>query len=213
MDEKSGQEIHSWDDSPMSQTLKAALDEILVKVSDAEAEIAARQAELTPLKITANSLAKLVGITEPFTTVDGPAQNVAPRLRTLSWRPDQFFGRPLPDCVSEILDSRKDAGLNGPATIDEIFDALKGGGFRFGGSGSDENSKRAVKISLTKNNTHFAKIGDAFGLRRWYPGSKSPSRKGRATEDEGGDESSSETSEDEAKPETKEDETPVKMPD
>jgi hypothetical protein len=171
----------------MSQTLKAAIDEIVQEVSVIEAEIAAKLAEAAPLKLAANTLAKKVGIAEPFTDVNSPvATTTVPRVKTVAWRSDQFFNRPLAECVSEILETRKASGKDGPASMDEIFDALKAGNYRFGGSGSDENSKRAVKISLTKNNQYFAKIGeDSFGLRKWYGPGRPMARKSNGSK--GGD--------------------------
>lgn len=177
----------------MSQTLKAAIDELIAEVSVVEAEIAAKLAEVAPLKLAANALAKKVGMAEPFTDVSSPAVTHAPRARVISWRSDQFFNRPLADSVVEILDTRKASGKEGPADMDEIFEALKAGGYRFTGGGSDENSKRAVKISLTKNNAYFAKIGDnSFGLRRWYPAGKSATKKSNGSKGQDSGEQNSE---------------------
>jgi hypothetical protein len=147
----------------MSTGLQLAIDEIL-KVIDA------KEAELLPLKVSANTLARQIPTDEPFPGIESGSSSTRGKLAKLSWRIDQFFNKPLAGCVSEILTTRRGAGLDGPATVDELFDDLKAGGFRFqGSSGNDENTKRAIKTALTKNTAQFAKIGeDKFGLKLWY---------------------------------------------
>ncbi len=163
----------------MSQAYKEAIESLLMDISAKEAEIAAKLAEVAPLKLAANTLAKIVGLTEPFADVNVPVSLVGPHTSAVKWPEAHFYNRQLTDCVVEILDARKTAdGKGRPASVDEIYEALKSGNYRFGGSGSEENSKRAVKISLTKNTSHFSKIGDdSFGLKRWYGPMKSGGKK------------------------------------
>lgn len=149
----------------MSTGLQLAIEEILKEVS-------AKEAELLPLKIAANTLARKVPQPEPFPDLDGfsptfPGGKSASRL---TWRIDQFYGRSLAGSVVEIMTSRKQAGMEGPCTIDELHEDLKSGGFKFtGSSGNDENTKRGIKIALTKNTAQFVKIGDdTYGLKAWY---------------------------------------------
>jgi hypothetical protein len=151
----------------MSERLKAAIEEI-------EAQIKAKEAEIiNPLKITVNHLCQLIGEAARY-EIDGSGASGQPKRNILNWRKDQFYGRPLAQCVTEYLEARETAGLDRSATVDDIYDALSKGGYKSEGtSGSDENAKRAIKISLTKNTAQFSKIGDElFGLKKWYPNAK-----------------------------------------
>jgi hypothetical protein len=148
----------------MSTPIEAAIAEIKEK-------IAAKEREVLPLRITVNELCKIAGLPEEYPNVNSPdASTTATAATTLSWRSDQFFGRPLAGCVVEYFEARKKAAKEGPATVDEIYEALSAGGFRFEGtSGSEANTKRAIKISLTKNTAQFVKVkDDLFGLKKWY---------------------------------------------
>lgn len=86
-------------------------------------------------------------------------------------RSDQFYGKKLAKATREFLDMRQVANL-GPASVTEIFDALKRGGYKFEAS-SDDNAKRGLRQSLTKNSHTFHRIpGGEFGLIDWYPEEK-----------------------------------------
>lgn len=88
-------------------------------------------------------------------------------------RGDQFYGQPLASAVREILELRKSAGI-GAATVNEIYASLIQGGFRFDAK-DDENSKRSLRISLTKNSTLFHRLPNGqYGLLAWYPAVKPP---------------------------------------
>jgi hypothetical protein len=142
-----------------------AIDEIV-------AQIEAKEAEIAPLKLTVNHLCQLAG-EEPRYQVDGSghAGVPQPKRNILNWRSDQFFNRPLAQCVTEYLVAREEAGggLERAASVDEIYEALAKGGFRFEAAGSEENIKRSIKISLTKNTAQFAKVSEnLYGLKKWY---------------------------------------------
>jgi len=160
----------------MSERLKAAIDEIVAQIVAKEAEV------ITPLKITVNQLCLLVGEPARY-AIDGTGASGQPKRNILNWRADQFFGRPLAQCVTEYLEARETAGLERAASVDDIFEALSKGGYKFEGtSGNDENTKRAIKTSLTKNTAQFAKIGELFGLKKWYPNAKT-TRKSNGKDD------------------------------
>lgn len=91
---------------------------------------------------------------------------------TTSIRRDQWYGQPLATAMREYLTMRRSAGL-GPATAQEIHAALAAGGYLFD-TKDDDNAKRGIRISLTKNTAIFHKLpgGNTFGLAEWYPNAK-----------------------------------------
>lgn len=99
----------------------------------------------------------------------------------LSIRGDQFYGQPLATCIRQILEMRK-ALQQGPATVNDIYAALLQGNFQFD-TKNEENAKRNLRISLSKNTAIFHKLPNGkFGLLEWYPNVK-PS-KARDDDDE-----------------------------
>ena len=78
--------------------------------------------------------------------------------------------------VREILEMRKAGGL-GAASVNEIYDMLVTGGFHFDAK-DDENAKRSLRISLTKNSALFHRVPNGqYGLLSWYPAVKTPKDK------------------------------------
>jgi hypothetical protein len=144
----------------MSDRLNAAIEEL-------QEQIAQKEQELLPLKQTVNQLCKVSNRDPLYDLSDGGS--ISPKSK-LKWRVDQFFNESLSGSVADILAARKDAGLEGPATIDELYEALVAGGFKFEGTtGNEEHQKRALKTALTKNSNQFVKISEnVFGLRIWY---------------------------------------------
>ncbi|MBI1830369.1 MAG: hypothetical protein HYR84_02825 [Planctomycetes bacterium] len=108
-------------------------------------------------------------------------------------RGDEYFGQPLQTVVREVLVSRKSSNL-GPASVAEIYSAMLGGGYQFE-SRDEENAKRGLRISLTKNSATFTKLpGGKYGLREWYPAIKDS--KPRANQKETGTDATEETADD-----------------
>lgn len=91
---------------------------------------------------------------------------------SLAIRSDQFYGQPLAASIREVLEMRR-ALKQGPATVNELYEALLQGGFKFD-TKNEDNSKRGLRISLTKNTVTFHKLPNGkFGLLEWYPNAKS----------------------------------------
>lgn len=144
----------------MSQKLIDAIDEVKVQIH-------LKEQEILPLKIAVNQLCALAGIPQEYDVTSAGNQQSA--RRALAWRVDHFFNRPLASSIIEIMEVRKAAGLDGPTSVNELYAALVEGGFKFEGSSSEENNKRALRISLTKNTAQFVKVkDDVFGLKKWY---------------------------------------------
>lgn len=110
--------------------------------------------------------------------------------------PDEFFGKPLATAVRDFLKRRGQA-----VPLVEIYEALKQGGFEFGGE--EKFQPRGLAISLSKNTQTFVylKSSDSYGLLEFYPEytkKKEERRKKGGTEQE-----ESETQESENKKENK----------
>jgi hypothetical protein len=77
----------------------------------------------------------------------------------------RYEGKRVATAVKDYLGKRGTA-----ATVDEIFAALKGGGFRFGSAGSKKGEGRQWLLeSLRKNTRAFQRTSDgSFGLTLWY---------------------------------------------
>ncbi len=149
----------------MSNPYVTALDTLKADIAAKEAQLLA---ELIPLKTTANQLSKLAGLPDAY-DLDAPESNSAATKRGLKFKEDQFFNKPLATSVVAYMEARDEAKMERPASIDEIYDSLVSGGFKFeGATGNPENSKRALKIALTKNTAQFVKIGEKFALKKWY---------------------------------------------
>lgn len=90
---------------------------------------------------------------------------------TLSIRSDQFYGQPLAGAIRTILELRRKQD-RGPATVNEIFASLTEGGFAFD-TRNEDNAKRGLRVSLTKNSVTFHKLPNGkYGLLEWYPNAK-----------------------------------------
>lgn len=86
-------------------------------------------------------------------------------------RADQFYGLPLNTAMRNYLEMRKAANL-GPATITEIFKALKEGGYKFD-TKNDDIARIVVGNSLRKTAVVFHKLPTGqYGLLSWYPAAK-----------------------------------------
>lgn len=80
-----------------------------------------------------------------------------------------YYRKPFATAVRDYLMRRKSGGL-GPATADEIFEALGQGSFDFQAKRA-VLQKRSLQISLAKNTAAFERLpDDSFGLAEWYRG-------------------------------------------
>jgi len=148
------------------------------------------ETELAQKKRLVNELCKEYGHSPRYPDVEQP--KVA-SLGTLSR--DQFYGRPMATVVREYLEMRgpSNRGGRGAASVNEIYDALSTGGFKFE-TKDEANAKRVLRIALSKNSVTFHKVGNNYGLLEWYPNVK-PTRQLREELPEGAGEEESEPEE------------------
>jgi len=102
---------------------------------------------------------------------------------------DVFYGRPLATVMREFMEARGPSarGGLGAATVNEIYDALVAGGFKFE-TRDEANAKRGLRIALSKNTTTFHKVGNAYGLSEWYPAASRAAQRAAEKAARGGDE-------------------------
>lgn len=153
------------------EQIKPLLDPLNAKITERAKRLAADLAADREDKNAANVLCKMAGMPELY-KVDGPLEGTGtPPPTPLKFRVDQFVGLELSEAVTAYLEARKASGtVEGPATIDEIYDGLLAGGYKFGGTTENPaNHKRAMNIALTRNTAQMHKINEnTFALRRWY---------------------------------------------
>jgi hypothetical protein len=138
-------------------------EHVQLTLGDVLAEITALETQVSEKKKLANMLSRMAGVGQPFQDVETSSASAI--------RPDEFYGRPLATAVEEVLVRRKRAGL-GAATVAEIYESLKQGGFFFN-TKNDDNAKRNLYDKLSKNpKFHRLPNGSNYGLTSWYPNIK-----------------------------------------
>jgi hypothetical protein len=156
----------------MSENIESAIDEV-------QQRIVALQKEVTAQKRAVNILCGIVGREPLYAGADIEESH----HQTATTR-DLYYGQDIADVIEDILRRRKQAS-KGSATVSEIYDAMKAGGFRFDAK-NDDNAKRGVYISLGRN-AKFHKLPDgSYGLALWYPAIKV--KKAKNGDDAEGDE-------------------------
>src|SRR6266540_1433883 len=88
-------------------------------IADLQAHLQQQEQEALDTKRLINNLCKRAGMPPIY----GDAELVASSGPSLSIRSDQFYGQPLAGSIREILEMRR-ALKQGPATVNEIYDAL-----------------------------------------------------------------------------------------
>jgi hypothetical protein len=127
-----------------------------------QAQVLDLERQLADRKRMVNSLCDLIGRARVYADTE-------PRPgASIGIRGDEFYGKPLASAVRSILEKRAAAGL-WAAELDEIFDAMKLGGFRFDAK-NDVTARRSLAISLAKNSVTFHRLPNGtIGLTEWYP--------------------------------------------
>ena len=130
-------------------------------IEELKVKIAEKERELAEMKKTVNQLCKLARHSPVYPT-ESESENVLTGLL----RGDEYYMQPIAKVIGLILEKRKISGA-GPATVQEIYDAMKAGGYKFD-SKDDENAMRGISISMSKNVAKFHKLPSGkFGLTEW----------------------------------------------
>jgi hypothetical protein len=152
-------------------------EQFVAVIETLQTELQEKEQEAADLKKLINSLCIKAKMPLLYNDVELQTNRSAGKFRS-----DHFYGQPLASAVREILTARKAAG-QGAASVSDIFNVLSSGGFKFETSNED-NAKRGLRISLSKNNTVFHKLPNGnWGMREWYPNIKETKVK---TEEEAG---------------------------
>ena len=143
-------------------------------------KIRGKEEEAMKLKKIVNDLCTEEGEQTMFPNVTTESVGT---LRSL--RSDQFYGQTLSGAARQYLEMRRATGL-GAASVADLFQALKSGGYKFE-TKNDDYAKNGLRIALRKSSSVFHRLpnGD-YGLLSWYerpkatptPG-KSKRRRGR----------------------------------
>lgn len=130
------------------------------------------EAETISLKRAANTLARRFRLSEPFANIEDTAAS----RTSVAIRADHFVNFNAPAAAARAyLELR---GKNrGAATIEDIYEALRRGGYDFG-TPNDNEGKGFLKVALAKDqNVHRidnGPFGVSYGLVAWYPDAKKP---------------------------------------
>jgi hypothetical protein len=150
-------------------------DHIVQTISDLEKKVQEYESNALRVKTTINELCSMAGIPKRYASGD-----LEPTGGGFNIRSDQFHARPLATIVREYLEMRKRVDL-GPATVDEIFDALAQGGYESGAK-TDAIAKISLNNSINKNPIFYKLPNKRWGLLEWYPKAKQ-----RQTEEDDGE--------------------------
>jgi hypothetical protein len=146
--------------------------EILNTIEVLTNKIRAKEEEATKLKKLVN---ELCAEAETEIRYPGISESEAGTLAAL--RSDQFYGLTLTAAIRNYLERRKASGL-GAASVDEIYRAIKEGGYKFE-TKKEENAKISVGNALRKTSSIFHRLPNGhFGLLAWYPSAKAPPERG-----------------------------------
>jgi hypothetical protein len=152
--------------------VEKAIEELVKKVS-------AQEQELLESKKTINRLCLMVN-KQPLYTISEEKTGIADFGEL---RGDEYYGRPLATVITKILQKRNVKG-SGPATIREIYEEMKAGGYQFGAK-NDENAMKTVRNNMTKNQKFHQLPNGKFGLKEWYPVAQESTKNGKGPKKQG----------------------------
>ncbi len=127
-----------------------------INIDDLEAQLQDQLAKVLATKKALNILYTMIGEEPPYD------EAIEERKTKTTTKRDEYFNKPLATAVRMFLEKKGEA-----ATVTEIIDELKSGGYDFG---NERFADKNLRISLAKNTALFAylKANDSFGLRKAY---------------------------------------------
>jgi hypothetical protein len=140
-------------------------------ISDLEKRLWELETEARKIKITINCLCDVTGQTPKYPDIE--------KATSSQLKGDEYHGRPLATVITDVLETRKSLQL-GPATVDEIYNTMLDGGYRFTAK-TEAIAKRGLAISMSKNQKFHKLPNNKWGLTEWYPelkeGRRAPNNK------------------------------------
>lgn len=143
-------------------------DHILKTIEQAKEQLHKQEEAVITTKKLINQLCAFGGLPPEYQEAELQTSVMqAPLVRR-----NAFFGKPLATCVRDFLEMRRDKVVK-EASLDEIVDALKEGGFDLDKISKDkDDARRGVAITLGKNPQFVRLPNDDWGLLAWYPNYK-----------------------------------------
>lgn len=136
-------------------------DHILKTISEVQGQVEEIEAQLIHKKRMVNDLRGLANLDPLYHDIEKSSASSG------AIRSDQFYGQPLATVVHNVLKMRQQA-----MNVNDIYASMLEGGYSFEAK-SDNNAKRSLRISLSKNTAKFHKLPNGtFGLLEWYPNVK-----------------------------------------
>lgn len=131
-------------------------------------QLGEQERKVTETKTLINRLCEAAGLPPAYADVGSPT---GPSVTAI--RGDTFYGKVLTTAAREYLAMRRAANL-GPATVREIYEALKKGGYHFETEDAN-NAMTGIRQVLRKNSSIFHRLpnGSDWGLTAWYERIKS----------------------------------------
>jgi hypothetical protein len=143
-------------------------DHILKTIEQAKEQLHKQEDAVITTKKLINQLCSFAGIPPEYQDADLQSSV----MQAAVVRRNAFFGKPLATCVREFLEMRRDKPVK-EASLNEIVDALKEGGFDLEKISKDkDDARRGVAITLGKNPQFVRLPNDDWGLLAWYPNFK-----------------------------------------
>ncbi len=146
------------------------MEHIEKTIEELKAKVVEKEKELNEAKKMANNLCQMFGKPPLYEINDEPASVFVGQLNG-----DEYYGRPLATVVTNILETRKIRGV-GPATIRDVYDQMKLGGYQFE-TKDDDNAMRGMRITMAKNPKFHKLPSGKWGLKEWYPNIKEDKEK------------------------------------
>ena len=138
-------------------------DHILATIEELQGKIKPMEDKVIKTKQLINLLCEQADISPIYPEAE-LSSDVGPFLSGTS---DEYFNKPLNTCLKSVLVKRKTSG-RGPATVEEIYDAMIRGNYQKFPSNKEE-ALTGLRISLGKSSHTFVRLPNgSYGLGEWY---------------------------------------------